>query len=94
MVKASWNGTVVAESDDTVVVEGVHYFPRETLKSEFFVDSSRRSVCHWKGTASYFDLSVGGEVNAGAAWYYPSPSEAASQIKDHVAFWKGVEVGS
>ncbi len=91
-MKAVWNGQVIAESDDTVVIEGNHYFPLEALNKDFFADSSTNTVCPWKGTASYFTLNVSGKVNADAAWYYPEPKEAASVIKDRVAFWKGVEV--
>jgi uncharacterized protein (DUF427 family) len=76
------------------MVEGNHYFPPETINREFFSDSAESSVCPWKGTASYFDVVVDGEVNPGAAWYYPSPSRAAANIKDHVAFWRGVRVSS
>ena len=92
MPKATWNGTVIAESDETVVVEGNHYFPRDSIKSEFFESSSSQTVCPWKGTASYFDVVVDGERNPGAAWYYLDPKSAASEIKDHVAFWRGVSV--
>ncbi len=92
MPKAVWNGTVLAESDDTVVVEGNHYFPRESLNMEFFDDSSRNTVCPWKGVASYFDVVVNGDRNTAAAWYYPDPSSAAERIKDRVAFWRGVRV--
>jgi uncharacterized protein (DUF427 family) len=91
-MKASWNGTVLAESDDTVVVEGNHYFPADSLRREYFTPSSQQSVCPWKGTASYYDIALGDAVNAGAAWYYPTPLQAAEQIRDRVAFWKGVEV--
>jgi uncharacterized protein (DUF427 family) len=76
------------------MVEGNHYFPPETINREFFRDSAESSVCPWKGSASYFDVVVDGEVNPGAAWYYPSPSRAAANIKDHVAFWRGVRVSS
>lgn len=92
MPKATWNGVVVAESEHTEVVEGNHYFPADTIKGEFFRDSSESSVCPWKGRASYYDVVVDGEVNRGAAWYYPEPSPAAANIKDHIAFWRGVEV--
>jgi len=92
MAKAVWNGTVLAESDDTVLVEGNHYFPRESLIEEFFTDSVAHTVCPWKGLASYLDVVVDGNVNSGAAWYYPSPSPAAADIKDRVAFWKGVRI--
>jgi uncharacterized protein (DUF427 family) len=91
---ATWNGQVIAQSDETEMVEGNHYFPPETINREFFRDSAESSVCPWKGTASYFDVVVDGEVNPGAAWYYPSPSRAAANIKDHVAFWRGVRVSS
>lgn len=93
MVKASWNGTVIAESDQTVVVDGNHYFPRSAIVAEHFRDSATTSVCGWKGTARYHDVVVGDDVNADAAWYYPDPKDAAANIKDHVAFWKGVTVG-
>ncbi len=92
MPKAIWNDVVLAESDDTVVVEGNHYFPPDAINPEHFEDSSASSVCPWKGTASYYDVVVDGERNAKAAWYYPQPKDAASEIKDHVAFWKGVRV--
>lgn len=91
-MKAVWNGEVLAESDDTVVVEGNHYFPPGSLKRAFFAPSEHTSVCSWKGTASYYDVEVGGERNANAAWFYPEPKPAAQEIKDRVAFWKGVEV--
>ena len=91
-MKAIWNSTVLATSDDTVVVEGNHYFPATSLRREYFRDSDHHSVCPWKGTASYYDVVVDGEVNANAAWYYPTPKEGARQITDRVAFWRGVEV--
>jgi len=91
-VQAVWNGTVVAESDHTVVVEGNHYFPPQDVRSEYLKPNARHSVCPWKGTASYYDVVVDGERNNAAAWYYPKPSQAAAQIKDHVAFWHGVKV--
>jgi uncharacterized protein (DUF427 family) len=91
-MKAIWNGTVLAESNDTEVVEGNHYFPASSIKREHFKPSATHSVCPWKGTASYYTISAGGKENADAAWYYPAPKDAAKQIKDHVAFWKGVEV--
>jgi uncharacterized protein (DUF427 family) len=91
-MRASWNGEVIAESDDTVVVEGNHYFPRESLRAELFSESPKTTVCPWKGTASYLDVEVGGRRNAGAAWYYPQPKAAAAEIAGRVAFWKGVEV--
>ena len=92
MPKATWNGTVLAESDATVVVEGNHYFPAESLKMELFKPSTKTSVCGWKGTASYYTVTVDGKENADAAWYYPTPKDAAKEIAGHVAFWKGVTV--
>ncbi|QXC59150.1 DUF427 domain-containing protein [Aquihabitans sp. G128] len=92
MARATWNGTVVAESEDTVVVEGNQYFPLDSVKAELLAPNDTTTVCPWKGTASYYDVVVDGEVNSGAAWYYPAPKEAAAEIKDRVAFWKGVEV--
>jgi uncharacterized protein (DUF427 family) len=91
-MKAIWNDTVLAESGDTEVVEGNHYFPPESIDKDFFEASDHTSVCPWKGTASYFSLVVDGERNENAAWTYPNPKDAASEIKDHVAFWNGVEV--
>ncbi len=92
MAKAVWNGAVIAESDDTVVVEGNHYFPSGSVHSGYLKDSATTSICPWKGTASYYTLVVDGAENADAAWYYPEPKEAAADIKDRIAFWKGVEV--
>ncbi|HJQ24771.1 MAG TPA: DUF427 domain-containing protein [Blastocatellia bacterium] len=91
-MKATWQGAVLADSDDTVVIEGNHYFPIESINREFFRESSSHTTCPWKGEASYYDVVVGGQVNKDAAWYYPDPKEAARQIKGHVAFWKGVTV--
>jgi uncharacterized protein (DUF427 family) len=91
-MRAMWNDIVLAESDDTVVVEGNHYFPADSLRREHFRDSDHHSVCPWKGTASYYDLVVGDAINPQAAWYYPQPNDAAARIKDRVAFWHGVEV--
>ena len=91
-MKAIWNGEVIAESEDTVVIEGNHYFPPDSLKSDFFQKSNTHTVCPWKGTASYYSLEVNGKVNKDAAWYYPEVSELARGIKGRVAFWKGVEV--
>jgi uncharacterized protein (DUF427 family) len=91
-VRAEWNDTVLAESDDTVVVEGNHYFPKEAIRQELFEEVPTTTVCPWKGTASYYDVVVDGARNAGAAWYYPQPMDAAAHIKDRVAFWKGVRV--
>ena len=92
MAKATWNGTVIAESDDTVVVEGNHYFPPESVRAEYLAESATHTTCGWKWVASYHDLVVDGARNPDAAWYYPAPKDAAAQIKDHVAFWRGVEV--
>jgi uncharacterized protein (DUF427 family) len=91
-MKASWNGEVIAESEDTVVVEGNHYFPATSLRKEYFEPSETTSVCPWKGTARYYTVVVAGEENRDAAWYYPEPKEAAAEIKDRVAFWRGVSV--
>jgi uncharacterized protein (DUF427 family) len=91
-MRAMWNDTVLAESNDTVVVEGNHYFPADSLRREHFRDSDHHSVCPWKGMASYYDLVVGDAINPQAAWYYPQPKDAAAQIKGRVAFWHGVEV--
>ena len=89
---ATWNGETIAESDDTVLVDGNHYFPRESVRDEFVSPSSKTSVCGWKGTANYFHVEAGGQTNADAAWYYPEPKDAAKEIAGRVAFWKGVEV--
>lgn len=94
MVRASWNGQVIAESDDTVVVEGNHYFPIDAVRAEVLVPSGTTTVCPWKGTASYYSLSVDGQQNPDAAWYYPEPKDAAAEIKGRVAFWKGVVVST
>jgi uncharacterized protein (DUF427 family) len=92
MVEARWNGKVIAHSDDTVVVEGNHYFPPESVDASVLRPSATTTVCGWKGTASYHSLEVDGAVNPDAAWYYPEPKDAAAEIRDHIAFWKGVEV--
>ena len=92
MVTARWNGTLLAQSDDTVVVEGNHYFPRSAVRDDVLLPSDTHTVCPWKGTASYFSVQVDGEVNAHAAWYYPEPKDAAVEIRGRVAFWKGVQV--
>jgi uncharacterized protein (DUF427 family) len=92
-MRATWNGTLLAESDDTVVVEGNHYFPPESLRREHFRDSTTHTTCGWKGVASYYDVVVGDHVNADAAWYYPTPKTAAEHVRGRVAFWKGVSVG-
>ena len=92
MAKAIWNGVVIAESDDTVVVENNHYFPRSALTAELFSDSDHTTVCSWKGTARYLHVTVNGKTNANCAWYYPEPKSAARDISGRVAFWRGVEV--
>jgi uncharacterized protein (DUF427 family) len=92
MAKATWEGAVLAESDSCVVVEGNCYFPRSAIQKTYFKPSDHTTVCPWKGTAHYYDIEVNDKRNPGAAWYYPEPSEAAKQIKDRIAFWKGVRV--
>ena len=91
-MKAIWNGQVIAESDATLVIEGNHYFLESNVKKEFLVSSDTETVCHWKGTANYYSLSVDGKVNKDAVWYYANPSKMAEGIKGRVAFWRGVEV--
>jgi uncharacterized protein (DUF427 family) len=91
-MKATWNGAVIAESDDIVTVEGNAYFPAESVNKAFLRDSSHHSTCPWKGVASYYSLDVDGQQNANAVWYYPAPKDAAKQIAGRVAFWKGVAV--
>jgi uncharacterized protein (DUF427 family) len=91
-MKAMWNGAVLAESDKTVVVEGNHYFPPDSIRKEHFKPSDTHTECGWKGTASYYTVEVGGKKNPDAAWYYPQPKDAAKQIAGYVAFWKGVTV--
>jgi uncharacterized protein (DUF427 family) len=92
MAKATWKGVVLAESAATEVVEGNHYFPPDAIRREHFRESETHTVCSWKGTASYFDVVVGDQVNKDAAWYYPEPKDAAKQIAGYVAFWRGVDV--
>jgi uncharacterized protein (DUF427 family) len=91
-MKALWNGATIAESDQTVEIEGNHYFPPQSVRQELLKASSTTSVCPWKGKAQYYSVVVGGKENPDAAWYYPNPKEAAAEIKDHVAFWRGIEV--
>ena len=91
-MKAIWNGETIAESNDTVVVENNHYFPLDSVKADYLTDSQTHTTCPWKGLASYYSLTVDGKTNTDAAWYYPDPKPAASQIKGYVAFWKGVKV--
>lgn len=92
MPKAVWNGTTLAESDNCIVVEGNQYFPPESMQSQYFKKSDTHTTCPWKGLASYYTIEVDGQQNQDAAWYYPQPKDAASQIKDYVAFWHGVQV--
>jgi len=92
MAKAIWRNVVLAESGNTETLDGNHYFPSDSLRGEYFRDSDAHTVCGWKGTASYYDVVVDDEVNEQAAWYYPSPKSAASNIEGYVAFWKGVQV--
>ena len=91
-MKATWKGIVLAESDATIVVEGNHYFPPDSIDTTYFRPSTHHTVCPWKGQASYYDVVVSGAVNKDAAWYYPAPKSEAENIKDYVAFWRGVEV--
>ncbi len=93
-MKAIWNGHIIAESDDTVVVENNHYFPRESVRTDFVTSSDTHTTCPWKGVASYYTIQVDGKSNVDAAWYYPDPKPAAHEIKGRVAFWKGVQVTS
>lgn len=91
-MKAVWNGNVIAESDATIVIENNHYFPADSVNREFFADSATTSVCSWKGEAKYYSVVVNGDTNADAAWYYPTPKDAAKEITGYVAFWKGVQI--
>ncbi|MEE8388715.1 MAG: DUF427 domain-containing protein [Acidiferrobacterales bacterium] len=91
-MKAIWKGTTIAESDDTVVVEGNHYFPASAVNMEYMDPSETKSNCPWKGIASYYTINVDGELNADAAWYYPEPKDAAKNIQGHIAFWRDVEI--
>ncbi len=92
MAKAIWKDEVIAESQNTIMVEGNHYFPPQDVRKEYLVESDYRSTCPWKGEAFYYDILINGNKNENAAWYYPQPKEKALQIKDHVAFWKGVKI--
>ena len=92
MSKATWNGAVLAESNDTIVVEGNNYFPPDSINKEYFKESSKNSFCPWKGSANYYDIEVNGEVNKAAAWYYPDAKEKAKHFENYVAFWGGVKV--
>lgn len=91
-MKATWNNAVIAESDDTIVIENNHYFPPESVKQEYLQSSETHTTCPWKGLASYYTLNVDGKENKDAAWYYPEPKDAAAEIKGYIAFWKGVKV--
>jgi uncharacterized protein (DUF427 family) len=91
-MKAIWNDEVVANSNETIVVEGNHYFPPTSLNEQFFKKSEKHTVCSWKGTASYYDLEVNGQSNKDSAWYYPEPKSAANNIAGYIAFWKGVKI--
>jgi uncharacterized protein (DUF427 family) len=93
-MKATWNGKVIAESDDTVVVEGNHYFPRESVNPAYLTASNKTTFCPWKGTANYHSLTIDGQQNLDAAWYYADPKPAAAEIKDRIAFWRGVQVSN
>ena len=91
-MKAIWNGKVIAESDETIQLEGNHYFPPQAINKDFFKKSTTYSICPWKGTASYYNVFVDGKPNMDAAWFYPAPKDAADKIKAYIAFWRGVEV--
>ena len=92
MPKAVWNGTVLAESDDTIIVEGNHYFPGDSINQEYFQESNTHSTCFWKGVANYYNIEVDGQTNKDAAWYYPSAKEKAKNFEGYVAFWKGIKI--
>jgi uncharacterized protein (DUF427 family) len=91
-MKAIWKDTVIAESEETIIVEGNHYFPPNSINQSFFQSTNLHTTCPWKGNASYYNLTVNDEINSNAAWYYPNPGSAATNIRDYVAFWKGVRV--
>jgi len=91
-MKTIWNNKILAESADTIIIEGNHYFPASSIKKEFFKNSGTQSICPWKGTASYYSIEVDGETNEDAAWYYPDASAEAKNIEGHIAFWKGVQI--
>ncbi len=93
-VKATWNNATLAVSDDTIVIEGNHYFPSTAINREYFQPSNTHTHCPWKGDASYYNVVVGDQINKDAAWYYPDPKPAAAEIKDYVAFWRGVKIGA
>lgn len=91
-MKAIWNGEVIAESNDTIIIEGNHYFPPTSIKEDFFKETATHTTCPWKGVASYYNIEVNGELNKDGAWYYPEVSSLAKGIKGYVAFWNGVEI--
>ncbi|WP_183562511.1 DUF427 domain-containing protein [Mucilaginibacter sp. SP1R1] len=91
-MKAIWNDQIIAESNDTIIVENNHYFPKESVKAEYLENTDTHTTCPWKGLASYYTLNVNGKQNPDAAWYYPQPKEAANHITDYIAFWKGVKI--
>lgn len=91
-MKALWNNKVIAETKETVLIENNHYFPPEAINEKYFKKSATHTSCSWKGVASYYKIEVDGKINEDAAWYYPNPKSAADALKDHVAFWKGVEI--
>lgn len=91
-MKAIWNGKIIAESDKTIAVENNHYFPANSITQEFFENSNHHTTCNWKGEASYYNIIVDGKTNTDSAWYYPDPKSAAKNIKNYIAFWKGVEI--
>ena len=93
-MKAIWNGTILAESNETIEIEGNEYFPPDSVKQDFFKPSRTHTVCGWKGTASYYDIVVGDETNTDAAWFYPEAKDEAKEIENYVAFWKGVKVAA
>lgn len=92
IMKAIWNGNIIAESEDTVQIEGNHYFPIDSVKKEYLIKSKTETVCPWKGTANYYSININDDINKDSAWYYPEPKDAAKPIKNMIAFWKGVEV--
>lgn len=92
MAKAYWNNTILAQSDQTIVVEGNHYFPPDAVNWQYLIPSETHTICHWKGQASYYTIAIDGQSNKDAAWFYPEPKEAAKQIRDYIAFWRGVKV--
>ena len=91
-MEAVWNNKIIAKSDETIIIEGNHYFPPNSINKEYLEESSQTTVCPWKVTAAYYNIEVDGKSNRDSAWYYPNPSEAAKEIKDYIAFWKGVEI--